>query len=156
MHRSFIVHLWKFWIKHRIWLRIFVAPLLCCCTLFDVEIIHSPDIDTPLIYHNITASAPLISWNLNTFPLTTTGTGGQQQPDWLIKLPTIVSHFPWRLMAHHLDMGIWDEDFKWSVSEIGKWRIEERGYKKLFWQNSGDIASRKVRSFFFWCWNFSV
>ena len=70
------------------------APLLCCCTLFDVEIIHSPDIDTPLIYHNITARAPLNSWNLNTSPLTTTGTGRQQQPDWQIKLPTFVSHFP--------------------------------------------------------------
>ena len=47
----------------RIWLRIFVAPLLCCCTLFDVEIIHSPDIDTPLIYHNITAA---LHWTLGT------------------------------------------------------------------------------------------
>ena len=138
-----------------------LTPNICCTSALLLYIIWCWDNPLSWYWYSSDLSqhysrAPLNSWNLNTSPLTTTGTGRHQQPDWLINLPTIVSHSPWRLMAHHLDMGFWDEDFKWSVSEIGKWRIEERGYKKLFWQNSGDIASRKVRSFFFWCWNFSV
>ena len=132
-----------------------LTPNICCTSALLLYIIWCWD--NPLFWYWYSSDlsqhysrAPLNSWNLNTSPLTTTGTGRHHL------ILTIVSHFLLRFIAHHLDMGIWDEDFKWSVSEIGKWRIEERGYKKLFWQNSGDIASRKVRSFFFWCWNFSV